>query len=273
MELIGMNTNKRSDLMKSKYLKINTRDLQIPKHAQRGFNQRHADELARKWSMEKYKPIDVSFRNGKYWIIDGQHRVAALKQIHGGDCTILCYVHYGMTELDESMFFLGQLDDTKPILTTDKMRIRYITGDDVVVGMVRGAEKAGFSVDFATNKANNRIVALAALEQVYKALGYNDYVDMLVTLKKAYHGRSDSLCREILLGMAFFFKTYKGEFKPGVLADCLMKNTTPMDIVIEGRSYGKSKNGKGGLYNARPFALAILNVYNKRRSNRLENKF
>lgn len=273
MELTEMNGYaKRNDLTRPKYIKINSRDLLIPEHAQRKFDKRHGDALAANFTMEKFKPIDVSFRNGKYYVIDGQHRLYAMKKRRGGDCSILCYVHYGMTEYDEAMFFLEQMNGTKAILTTDRMRIRYEIGDETVVGMVNGAVKAGFCIDFGTNKANWRIIALAGLEQVYKVLGNDEYYKMLVTLKKAYNGRSDSLIREMLLGMGLFFKTYKGEFDPNVLATCLKKNTAPMDIIMEGRSYGKRSNGHGGLSNGRPYALAILNQYNKRRGKQLENK-
>lgn len=272
MEVTSMNGRaKRGDTARPKYIKINSRDLLIPEHAQRKFNIHHGDNLAAHFTMEKYKPIDVSFRNGKYYVIDGQHRLYAMKKCNGGDCSILCYVHYGMTEHDEAMFFLDQMNGVKPILTTDRMRIRYEIGDEVVVDMVRGAEMAGFYIDFGTNKSNNRIVALAALEQAYKALGSAEYCKMLVTLKKAYNGRSDSLVREMLMGMALFFKTYKDKFDPNVLAATLKKNTAPMDIIIEGRSFGRQHNGHSELRNGRPFAVAILNAYNKRRKAPLEN--
>ena len=187
MEVMDFNTIQKND-NKPKYLKINSRDLMIPDHAQRKFNQRHGDKLAADWTMEKFKPLDVSFRDGKYWVIDGQHRLYAIKKRKGGDCTILCYVHYGMTVHDEAEFFLNQLKNTKTILTVDRMRIRFMTGDEKVVGMVRGAEKAGFIVDFDNHKANSRITALAALETVYNAISYDEYVKMLTVLKRRITG-------------------------------------------------------------------------------------
>lgn len=264
MELIDMNVSKRNDMMKPKYLKINSRDLVIPEHAQRKFNQRHGDKLAAEWTMEKFKPIDVSFRNGKYYVIDGQHRLYAMKKRHGGDCSILCYVHYGMTEYDESMFFLNQFNGIKVILTPDRMRIRYMIGDEIVVGMVRGAEKAGFIVDFSNKKATNRITAFAALEIAFNALSYDEYVKMMATLKKAYNGRVDSLCREMILGMALFFQKYYGQFDANALANTLKTTTTPSDILMEGRSYSQS-HGDKGLFRGKHFARAILKAYNKRR--------
>lgn len=265
MELINMNgADKRNNPLKPKYLKINSRDLLIPEHAQRKFNKLHGDKLAANFTMEKYKPIDVSFRNGKYYVIDGQHRLYAMKKRHDGDCSILCYVHYGMTEYDESMFFLNQLKDTKVILTTDRMRIRHMMGDETVVGMVRGAEAAGFTIDFSNCKANNRITALSALEKVYDAISYEQYVKMMKTLKRAYNGRADSLCREMLLGFGLFFNKYYGRFDCNVLADSLKANSAPNDILLEGRSYD-TRHGDGALYRGKPYARAILKIYNSRR--------
>lgn len=272
MELSNMNSSANKDLFKPKYLKINTKDIFIPEHAQRKFKQHHGDYLAANFTVEKYKPIDVSFRDGKYWVIDGQHRLYAIKKRKGGNCTILCYVHYGMTEYDEAMFFLDQGKGIANILTTDRARIRFEIGDETVVGMVRGAESAGFSVDFSTNKATNRIVAVSALEQVYKALNPQEYVTMLKTLKKAYNGRPDSLVREMLYGLGLLFVKYHGEFDPNALATSLRTKATPSDIIIEGRSYGKAHSGHNGLAsNGKPFARAILHYYNANRkaSNQL----
>lgn len=265
MEMMDFNTSQKND-NKPKYLRINTRDLIIPEHAQRKFKQHHGDYLAANFTIEKYKPIDVSFRDGKYWVIDGQHRLYAIKKRKGGDCTILCYVHYGMTAYDEAMFFLDQGRGIANILTTDRARIRFEIGDEAVVGMVRGAEKAGFTVDFSTNKATNRIVAVSALEQVYNALKPEQYVKMLQTLKRAYNGRTDSLTREMLYGFGLFFLKYNGHFEPNALATSLRTKATPSDIVIEGRSYGKAHSGRKGLIsNGKPFARAILHYYNANR--------
>jgi hypothetical protein len=263
VEVMDFNTVEKNN-MKPKYLKINSRDLMIPDHAQRKFNQRHGDKLAADWDMGKFKPLDVSFRDGKYWVIDGQHRLYAMKKRKGGDCTILCYVHYGMTIQDEAEFFLDQLKNTKTILTTDRMRIRFTIGDETVIGMVRGAEKAGFIVDFSNHKANGRITALAALEAVYNAISHEEYIKMLTVLKKAYNGRVDSVCREMLLGMGLFFNKYYGQFDPNALANTLKTSTTPTDILVEGHSYD-ARHGDGKLYRGKPYARAILNVYNCRR--------
>lgn len=263
MEMMDFNTIQKND-NKPKYLKINSRDLMIPDHAQRKFNQRHGDKLAADWTMEKFKPLDVSFRDGKYWVIDGQHRLYAMKKRKGGDCTILCYVHYGMTIHDEAEFFLNQLKNTKVILTVERMRIRFMIGDEILLGMVKGAEKAGFIIDFDGHKAKGRITALSALETVYKAISYDEYVKMLTVLKKAYGGRVDSIGREMLLGMGLFFNKYHGQFDLNALINTLKTSATPSEILIDGRSLGTT-HGDGGIYRGKPYARAILKVYNLRR--------
>lgn len=57
-------------------------------------------------------PIEVSLRNGKYNIVNGQHRVAAIRRIMGGkDKLVNCLVYTGMTyEQEAAMYFL--LDKT-----------------------------------------------------------------------------------------------------------------------------------------------------------------
>ena len=51
-------------------------------------------------------PPKVSYRDGRYIVIDGQHTIVGLKTLNGGnDLPILCRVYVGLTKEEEALVF------------------------------------------------------------------------------------------------------------------------------------------------------------------------
>lgn len=70
---------------------------------QRPVDDREVDRLVREWDERLFEPIAVSYRDGRYYVIDGQHRIAAMRRMHGGcEIMIRCKVYSGMTYMDEA---------------------------------------------------------------------------------------------------------------------------------------------------------------------------
>jgi len=51
---------------------------------QRGVEQKNVDKLIRNWNSRELYPVIVSFRDGKFNVVDGQNRIAAMRQMAGG---------------------------------------------------------------------------------------------------------------------------------------------------------------------------------------------
>ena len=269
-----MRTESMDKKFKIEYQRINTRDLIPHPIAQREFVKSHGDKLAKQFKWDLYDPVRVSFRDGKYWVIDGQHRLYAIRRNAGGkDVVVLCRVFYGMTELDEAEYFLHKGVIVKDLTVGDNYAVAYKIGDEKVTGMVRGAETAGWTVDFKTKKSRDRITALKALMTCYEALTYEQYVGALRALKAAWGSDIDAVSGMILKGMSLFYKTYWGRFEPKDLVTRLNR-ISPTVILRDGQAlktsiYGNGKNLRQGV----PYARAILNQYNvKRTTKRLEDE-
>ena len=268
-----MNENQADKKFRIEYQRINTKDLVPHPIAQREFVKSHGDKLAKCFKWDLYNPVSVSFRNGKFWVIDGQHRLYAIrKNADGKDTVILCRVFYGMTELDEAEYFLQKGVVVKELTVGDNYSVAYRIGEEKVTGMVRGAEMAGWVVDFKTKKTPNRITALKVLMTCYEALDYGQYVDMLATIRAAWGSDKDAASGMILKGMAMFFRTYYGRFEPKDLAERL-RRISPTVILRDGQVLRTSTFGNGNsVRQGVPYARAILNQYNVKRSkNRLED--
>ena len=256
------------------FQRINTKDLVPHPIAQRDFMQKHAEKIAREFKWDKYDPISVSFRDGKYWVIDGQHRLYAIKKNAGKDVVVICRVYYGLTEVEEAEMFLRKGITQKKLSINDMFKVLHKTGDETISGMVKGAERAGWIVDFKSGSHyKGKIKAVYALRICYEAVSFEQYVEALRILKEAWNGDSDSANAQILKGMTLFVKTYWGQYIRGGLVDNLSK--VPIaNFIRDGKAYttSVSMSGGSGIGAGRPFAKAIHAIYNRgRRTKKLED--
>ena len=73
---------------------------------QREVRPRDVRALAEKWDERLLDPPIVSFRDGKFNLVDGQHRIAVIRERSGGqDCLVKCRVFDGMTYEQEAELF------------------------------------------------------------------------------------------------------------------------------------------------------------------------
>lgn len=242
---------------------LNTKDLTINPNAQRELKPKHVREIVNDFNPLLVNPIKVSFRNGRYWVIDGQHTLVALKAIHKGDCTVRCKVYYGLTENDESKLFIQQNGHSAPVSTGDKLRVLYRQGDEEVLDFVRATELAGVRIDFGRGMARNKIIAVSAAYSIYRKLPRELYIETLALIREAWDGDPSGFQREILQGVSHVVRIYHGEFKPREMSRKLSK-VAPAQIIREGKGFG---TGTAQVM----YAKAVLRIYNSgRTTNRLD---
>lgn len=227
---------------------------------QRNLDTARVDKIVKDFNGDIFNEPKVSNREGKMWVFDGQHTVAAWRKMNNGeDKPIYCKVFKGMTWLDECGRFIDQDGYDKDPTIADTLRAAYEARRPDVVGMVKGAELVGFKVNFKASKNNKTIVAVGALHKAFCKLGADAYVEMLTVIRDAWNFDADSMCAQIINAMAMFYKTYDGNFNGDNLVNSL-KHITPAQIIRNGRSFHR-KNG---------FAREIVKCYNKKRKYKLD---
>ena len=250
------------------YKNISTKELQIDELYQRDIDPKRLMRMTKEYDPCLVNPIKVSFRDGKYWIYDGQHTVAMLKSVlaKGNDTVVECKVWHGLTRLDEMELFVAQNGASASVSTNAKLRALYNFGDKDVRGMVEMAGKAGVLVDFTHGQGYNKCIAYTTLMKAYMMMPNDQYVSMLKVLRDAWDGIPDSFVQQIINGMRLFYKHYYGRFKESELKKSL-KRVSPVQIVREGKSFGAAQCA------VNMYARVILRVYNNNRSaNRLPDE-
>jgi hypothetical protein len=243
------------------YKTLKPSQLKIDPLYQRPLEVKRVEQITKEFDGDIFNEPKVSFRDGAYWIFNGQHSVAAWKKYHNNeDKPLTCKVYRGMTWLDECEAFIKQNGLDKDPTTNEKLRAAFNSNDPDVVDMVKKSELCGYTVDFVISKTPTRIVATSALLRAYKSLGSDVFLDMMTAIRDAWYGDMDAISTQILSGMATFYKTYYGFFDRQALVDKL-KKVKPAEIIREGKTYTSRKN---------TYSQEICKIYNVKRRNRLD---
>src|SRR5690606_25145225 len=121
-------------------LNLLTVDLRV----QRALDRRKVNRIAAELNPDAIGMICVSKRpDGTYVIIDGQHRVEALKITGAANTTVLCEVFNDLTLADEAAMFRWRNNTTQPHYI-DRFRVRLVEGDGDVRAIVDILHKYGW---------------------------------------------------------------------------------------------------------------------------------
>lgn len=249
-----------------KTMQLSTSEIEVDETYQRDFRPAIVKKILDKWNDCLVNPPKVSKRDGKYFVFDGQHTIAAIKKRNGGNNQIIeCRVYEGLTQKDEADLFVAQFGENAALRKNEAFRAKFNTGDDEIVRMVKLAEKHGCLIDFKESKKDHYCTAVAKLYSIYKDSTTAQFEEILNIIEEAWDGNKDGYRACIMDGIATFVKKYWNEYDRKALISRLQK-IDPMFLIKE-TYLAKQKTGK-------VMARAILNVYNnKARGNRLEDKF
>lgn len=247
------------------YKNLNTKELCIDVLYQRDIDRQRVRKIADNWNDVLVNPIKVSYRDGKYWVFDGQHTMAAFKvRNKGRDCSVPCRVHYGLTWMDEAELFLQQFGESRAVKMNDKFKTMFNMGHTDVVRMVKIAESIGVIVDFKGTQSYMHVNCLSTLYKAVTRFTDKEYLDMLEIIVAAWDGMPESFSAEIIKGLSMFMTVYKGEYKKDKLIVSL-KKVRPRTIIAEGKISIATGDTK--------YARQIAFIYNKgRTSGRLDER-
>lgn len=181
---------------------------------QRHINEREVRRLVRDWDDQLLDPLTVSFRDGRYNVVDGQHRVMALRRKNGGeDVMVLCRIYTGLTYAQEAELCV-KLDKAKKRLSLSESTNALLeSGTDPRLKQInRLMVFEGFTWALDKKKGGDyEITATQSVISAYDLLGSDLFSRMMWLLNNTWHGDPASLNAAMLSGMALFIKTYETE--------------------------------------------------------------
>lgn len=237
-------------------------ELRVSPAAQREFNHNWGSELAETFDIDKVGTFVCSFRDGIYWIIDGQHRHFALTSFakaefgeDWGDWTIQVWVHTGLDERKEAELFLS-FNNRKAINNYDKFKVG-VTAELPVPSDINRVVLA-LDLRVAKDRRVGSVSAVGTLERVYNSGGAVLLRKTLETLRDAWD--ASDFDANAMAGIALFIGRYEGRYKEDRLAKQLgsLNNGSKS---LKQRAY-VLKEQYGGTHQV-SHAAAITELYNK----------
>jgi hypothetical protein len=158
-------------------------DMHVSPLAQRDMNNGRANQIANNFDLEQLGTPTVNERGGNFYIIDGQHRIEALRIIGWGDQQVQCWTYRGLTEQEEAEKFL-KLNDTLAVNAFTKFKVGVQAGrlEESDIDRIVRAQGLRVSMD----SSNGAISAVTALRRIYRGPGPRMLSKTLRIVRDAY---------------------------------------------------------------------------------------
>lgn len=207
--------------------------------------------------------IIVSFRDGMYYIVDGQHRTSALKRIHHGDCMVWCKVLSNLSYTEEAELYNRFNSSRKKLNYNDTVRAHVEAKDNPELNDIKHiVENAGFILNTAKGGGRTgQISCLKASVNAYRLLGRNDFEWMLLIISRLWGGQKNNTHQNIISGLSLFLNVYRELIDEATFIKRL-EHTTPQQIIDAAKSDHSTRNADIRL------AKQFLVQYNGNRKSR-----
>ena len=194
---------------------LNSSELIVPRDTyQRALHPARVARIAKEFDERVANEPKISFRDGHYYVMDGQNTIAARKFLNGGDdLQIRCKVYFNMTEQEEALLFAQQTGISERLSAGQKLRALIFAGEPAAVAFQQATELAGVHLSFEEGRGKQRISCIATAYHEFIRLGPELYIESLDVLLNAWDGEPDSMSSANLLGICRFVELYHSEYQ------------------------------------------------------------
>lgn len=149
-----------------KWVPIN--EMRVSPHAQRELNQNRVNKILANLDLEQIGTPTVNWRDGYWWIIDGQHRIVALREFGFADDKLQCWTYEALSEQEEAKKF-RQLNDQLRVDAMAEFKVGVTAGFDEECDINRIVLATDLRI--TREKIDGGIAAVGTLRRVYRSHG------------------------------------------------------------------------------------------------------
>jgi hypothetical protein len=244
----------------SRIQKVKAGLLDVDPDVQRGFNKRKAEKIRNAWDDAVVGVLVVSKRaDGTYWIIEGQHRWWAGRDLFGDNYTFTCEVHVGLSLEDEAKMFI-QINTLRSLPSPfDRFRVSLKAGYEEEVAIDRTVQKLGLSL--GPSARTETIGAIEALRRVLREVDEQGLFDVIDVVIEAFGRAAETYDADLLQAIAALFKA-KPDLDRKRLAKVLTKSARTQMSPSDWKRAGAQMKKYGGSASRRlPIARLIGEAY------------
>lgn len=234
----------------------------VTEEYQRVMNMRNVAGIVRHFDPAKLGVLVVSHRkDGAYAVLDGQHRLTALRQM--GYTATNCIVLEGMSIREEADYFRRQNENKQSLRIADTFNASVWAEDEESMQIKRLMDKHSFR--HGKSGQPMCICAIGALQQIIRQYGTDTLDRTLACIAATWPRDTTILRREMLAGLGEFWKRYASAVTIAQF-EARMRLKLPMDLYqeVRRRTQGKVSPGTAFGKTIRFTTCAVLvDSYNK----------
>jgi hypothetical protein len=232
---------------------------------QREFRKAHGDRIAAELDLNKLGYPIINHRDGNFWVVDGQHRVYALKQ-NGFEKDMLdCEVYEDLTDAEMADIFLGR-DARKPIPLYDKFHVACTAGRRRERDIQRAVEANGQKI---ARSKDEGISAVGALGTVYDRSGDVVLGQVVRTINVGFGGDPMAFDSAVIEGLGLVFNRYNGRTNEKQLG---LRLSTLRQGARELLRKAEAIRVRTGSQKKQCVAAAVVDLYNKSEGPRSKDR-
>jgi hypothetical protein len=211
----------------------------IWRQSQRPFVEGWAKKIADNFDTDKFDPPVITKPNGQghFHIVEGQHRVWAVRALFGDNEQIKCR----MVEADDparaAEIFLGINAGRKAIKPVAKFLVAVTAKREPETTINRLVIKLGYRI--APSKADHCISAVNSLIYIHERQGLTILNAALLMLDKSWTGDATAFQGDIVRGYAVFINEFHPYLNTSRLSDVIPKAFSPNQLLAAGRLYAE----------------------------------
>ena len=242
--------NYKIETVDSSLLEVLREDYQKP------LNEKRVAQIVAAFDENIANEPKVSYRDGHYYVFDGQHTVAARVMLNGGKpVRILCKVYRDLTPEQEAILFAAQTGFAAKPTPGNRLRARLFAKDKEAIAFCEATEKCGFLLDMEGSRSDYHINCINTAMKMYRKLTPEQYLEALDILRAAWNGKADSLLNEVIVSICEFVRTYDGQYNRNTLIDALRR--------IDPRSISRYVKADFDHPGYRKYVAPVFEIYNK----------
>lgn len=233
---------------------------------QRRPDKRFVSRLAQTMNIDKVGVLSVAKRaDGSFWIIDGQHRLLALREM-GAKCpvsTVPCWVYSVSSVGQEADLFAG-LNRNHKVQALDEFKAAVVSGTDKEASEIDAiVRRVGWKVGWSPNEVS----FVKALRKMHRMPHGAHAIELALRTAQNAYGKEQPPVGHIAEGLGKLYGRFNGTIDTGRMAAVLaQRGGGQARLVGDGRTLAEAHGGKvvDGV------AEAIRIAYNKGlRTNKL----
>lgn len=198
-------------------------ELQVDPDAQRRLSMSWVKEHTADFDVDQLGYIVVNKRpSGKYFIVDGQHRVMLMREVGWGDQKIHAECFEGLTQAQEADLFIAR-NDRRAVQPYDKFRVAVTAGHPDAVAIEKIVNEHGMVI--AQGAGEGVIMAVSALQKVYHGAGIASDKEgpqalrnTMKTIVQAWGKTSGAVSGDVITGIGLVQLRYNGRIDQKDLA-------------------------------------------------------